>query len=94
MQKDFELNLNGQTTRFSARTGTAHDVGIFETGATTPCVVLTESNALERMFGRLVDNEELIDIAISQATRQGLIERAREGGNPVHEALAFVPNPL
>jgi hypothetical protein len=94
MQKDFELNIDGQISRFTARTGTAHDVGIYENGAAAPCVVLTESNALERAFGRLVDKDELLDLAISQTIRHGLIERARETGGMVREALTFVPNPL
>jgi hypothetical protein len=92
MQKEFELHINGQPMRYTARTGMAHDVGIFEPGAATPCVVLTESNALDLALGRLVDKEELLDIAISQAARHGLIQRSRETGKPVHEALVFVPN--
>lgn len=93
MRKDFEFNLNGRPSRFSARTGTAHDVGIYEEGASVPCVVLSESNGLERALDRLVDKEELLSIAIVQATRHGLIERAMQTGTPVHESLAFVGNP-
>lgn len=93
MRKDFELNINGRTSLFSARTGIAHDVGIYEEGASVPCVVLTESNGLERALNSLVDKEELLSIAIVQATQQGLIERAIRTGEPVHESLTFVPNP-
>lgn len=93
MRKDFEFNIDGRTFRFSARTGTAHDVGIYEEGASVPCVVLTESNGLDRVLDRLVDKEELLSIAIVQATQQGLIERALQTGAPVHESLVFVPNP-
>jgi hypothetical protein len=93
MRKDFEFNINGRTSRFSARTGTAHDVGIYEEGASAPCVVLTESNGLERALDRVVDKEELLSIAMVQATQQGLIERAMRTGAPVHESLAFVRNP-
>lgn len=93
MRKDFEFNINGNDCRFSARTGTAHDVGIYEEGASVPCVVLTESNGLERALDRLVDKEELLSIAIVQATQHGLIERAMQTGTPVQESLAFVRNP-
>jgi len=93
MRKDFEFNINGNTSRFSARTGTAHDVGIYAEGASVPCVVLTESNGLERALDRVVDKEELLSIAIVQATQQGLIERAMITGEPVHESLVFVRNP-
>jgi hypothetical protein len=93
MRKDFEFNINGRTFPFSARTGTAHDVGIYEEGASVPCVVLTESNGLERALDSLVDKEELLSIAIIQATRHGLIERAMHTGTAVHESLAFVGNP-
>jgi len=93
MRKDFEFNINGRTSRFSARTGTAHDVGIYEEGASAPCVVLTESNGLERALDSLVDKEELLSIAIVQATQHGLIERAMQTGTPVQESLAFVRNP-
>jgi hypothetical protein len=93
MRKDFEFDINGRTSRFSARTGTAHDVGIYEEGATLPCVVLTESNGLERALDGVVDKEELLALAIAQATQQGLIIRAMETGAPVHESLVFVRNP-
>lgn len=93
MRKDFEFNMNGTACRFSARTGTSHDVGIYEEGASAPCVVLTESNGLERALDRLVDKEELLAIAINQATQHGLIERAMQTGTPVQESLAFVRNP-
>ncbi len=93
MRKDFEVNIDGEISRFSARTGTAHDVGIYEDGASVPCVVLTESNGLERMLDSLVDKEELLSIAIVQATQQGLIRRAMQTGAPVHESLVFVRNP-
>jgi hypothetical protein len=93
MRKDFEFTIDGRTSRFSARTGTAHDVGIYEEGASVPCVVLTESNGLERALDRVVDKEELLSIAMVQATQQGLIERATRTGAPVHESLAFVRNP-
>lgn len=93
MRKDFEFNINGRASRFSARTGTAHDVGIYAEGASVPCVVLTESNGLERALDRIVDKEELLSIAIVQATQHGLIERAIQAGTPIHESLAFVRNP-
>jgi hypothetical protein len=35
----------------------------------------------------------LINLAILQTINHRLIERARETGDPVHEALAFIPNP-
>jgi hypothetical protein len=92
MRKDFEFDIDGKMFRFSARTGTAHDVGIYEEGATVPCVVLTESNGLERALDSLVDKEELLSLAIVQATQHGLIERARQTGAPVQESLMFVRN--
>lgn len=93
MRKDFEFSIDGRTFRFSARTGTAHDVGIYEEGATIPCVVLTESNGLERVLDGFVDKEELLSIAIVQATQQGLIRQAMQTGTPVHESLVFIRNP-
>jgi len=93
MQKDFELEINGQAARFTARTAAGRHVEIYEAGASAPCVVLAEGGGLDRALDRLVDNEELISLAISQVVGHGLIERARETGRPVHEALAFVPNP-
>ena len=93
MQKDFELNIDGQPVNFTARTGVANDVGIFETGAAEPCVVLTENNGLERMLNAVVDKEELLAIAIVQTIKYQLIERARQTGEPVHESLVFVKNP-
>ena len=92
MQKDFELDIDGRTVKFTARSGKAHDVGIYEEGASIPCVVLSENNSLERALDAMVDREELLGIAISQAIRQRLIERSRETGEQVHESLAFVPN--
>lgn len=93
MQKNFEMHINGQIAGFTARTGTANDVGIFENGASTPCVVLSESNGLERMLNPMVDKDELLSIAITQAINDGLIERARRTNQTVHESLRFVPNP-
>lgn len=93
MRKDFEFIVDGRPVRFSARTGTAHDVGIYEESAPLPCVVLSESNGLEQALDRLIDKEELLSIAIVQATRHGLIERALRSGEQVHESLAFVSNP-
>lgn len=93
MRKDFELNIDGRASRFSARTGTARDVGIYEEGASLPCVVLTESNGLERALDSMVDKEELLSLAIVQATQQGLIKRAMQTGVPVRESLVFVRNP-
>ena len=93
MRKDFEFNIDGKTCRFSARTGTANDVGIYQEGASAPCVVLTESNGLERALDSLIDKEELLSIAVVQATQHGLIERALQTGAPVHESLVFVRNP-
>lgn len=93
MQREFELNIDGQPAHFTARTGVDHDVGIFESGAATPCIVLDEHNGLERTLGSLVDKEELLSIAIQQTVRNGLIERARETGEQIRESLVFVPNP-
>ncbi len=93
MEKIFGVQIDGRTVNFTARSGIAHDVGIFENGAAKPCVVLSESNALERVLNALVDKEELLDIAILQAVRQGLIERSIRTGTQMHESLAFVPNP-
>ena len=93
MQKDFELIIDGQAAHFTARTGTAHDVGIYEYGASVPCVVLAESNALERRLNALVDKDELLSIAILQTIKRGLIEQARHSGEIVRESLVFVPNP-
>jgi len=93
MQKDFEANINGQIARFTAQAVPGHHVRIYEAGASLPCVVLSEGGGLDRALGRLVDQDELISLAISQAVNQGLIERARETGEQVHEALVFVPNP-
>jgi hypothetical protein len=93
MQKNFALDIDGQTVHFTARSGIAHDVGIYQDGAAKPCVVLSEGNALERSLNALVDKEELLDLAILQTVRQGLIERAKQTGEQVHESLVFVPNP-
>jgi hypothetical protein len=93
MQKNFELTIDGQVMNFTARPGIAHDVGIFEEGASGPCVVLAESNGLERALNALVDKEELLSIAILQTINHGLIERSRKTGEQVHESLVFVPNP-
>jgi hypothetical protein len=93
MRKDFECVVDGRTASFSARTGSAHDVGIYAEGASTPCVVLTESNGLERALDNLMDKDELLSIAIAQATQHGLIGRAMRTGAQVHESLVFVPNP-
>jgi hypothetical protein len=94
MQKNFELNIDGRISQFTARLGTANDVGIYELDASTPCVVLTRSNGLDRALASLVDGGEMIDLAISQTANHGLIARARERGEPVHEALLFVPNEM
>jgi hypothetical protein len=48
---------------------------------------------LERALNALVDKEELLDLAILQTVRHGLIERAKQTGEQVHESLVFVPNP-
>ena len=93
MQKSFEMQINGQMVSFVARTGTAHDVGIFENGAAVPCVVLTSDHGLERAFSGMVDRDELLSIAILQTVNQGLIERSRQTKQTVHESLIFVPNP-
>lgn len=93
MQKEFEVSIDGQPAHFTARTGTDHDVGIFESGAATPCIVLNEHNGLERTLASLVDKEELLSLAILQTINDGLIERAREAGEQIHETLVFVPNP-
>ncbi len=93
MQKDFELSIDGQAAHFTARTGVDHDVGIFESGAATPCIVLNEHNGLERTLNGLIDKEELLALAIVQTISHGLIERARASGEQVHETLVFVPNP-
>ena len=93
MQKDFELNIDGQPVNFTARTGVAHDVGIYETGASKPCVILSENNGLERVLNSVVDKEELLSLAILQTIKYELIERARQTGEPVHETLVFVKNP-
>ena len=92
MHKDFEVTIDGKTAHFHARAGAAHDIGIYAHGGATPCVVLTESNVLERALHAFVDTDELINLAILQTINHGLIERARETGKPVHEALVFVPN--
>ena len=84
--------IDGQMVHFQARAGAAHDIGIYACNGTTPCVVLTESNVLERALHAFVDTDELINLAILQTINHGLIERARETGKPVHEALVFVPN--
>jgi hypothetical protein len=94
MQKNFDLSIDGRISHFTARLGTADDVGIYELDAAAPCVVLTRSNGLDRALGALVDGEELIDLAISQTANHGLIARAREKGEPVHEALLFVRNEM
>lgn len=93
MQKEFELSIDGQVAHFTARTGVDHDVGIFESGASTPCVVLNENDGLERALGALVDKEELLSLAVVHTISHGLIERARQTGEQIHETLAFVPNP-
>ena len=92
MQKDFEVMIDGQTMHFQARAGAAHDIGIYADGVATPCVVLTESNALERALHAFMDTDELINLDILQTINHELIERARETGKPVHDALVFVPN--
>jgi hypothetical protein len=93
MQKNFEIDVDGRAVNFTARSGIARDVGIYEDGAAKPCVVLSESNVLERALNALVDKEELLDLAILQTVRHGLIERAKQTGEQVHESLVFVPNP-
>ena len=92
MHKDFEMMINGKLAHFQARAGAAHAIGIYAHGVATPCVVLTESNILERALHAFVDTDELINLAILQTINHELIERARETGEPVHEALVFVPN--
>lgn len=91
MQKEFEMNIDGKVSRFVARTGVDDDVGIFEIGAQTPSVVLTESNGFERLMGALVDKAELLDLAIAQTGANHLIERARRDGVCVSEAFRFAP---
>ncbi|MET0964089.1 MAG: hypothetical protein ABWY05_14925 [Noviherbaspirillum sp.] len=93
MQKEFEVSIDGMPVSFTARTGVANDVGIYESGASAPCVVLTENNGLERILNAVVDKEELLDIAILQTINQELIQRARQTGEPVHESLIFVKHP-
>ena len=93
MQRDFEHEIDGQLVTFTARTGTARDVGIFESGASAPCVVLTSDHAFERSLGAIVDKEELLSLAIIQTIKHGLIERARQSRQTVHESLVFVANP-
>ena len=93
MQRNFEQEINGQLIQFTARTGTAHDVAIFESGAVSPCVVLTSDHGLERALGALVDKDELLSIAITQTLNHGLIARARQSRQTIHESLVFVPNP-
>lgn len=92
MQKDFEVTIDGQTAHFQARAVAAHHIEIYANGSAAPCVILTESNLLERALHSFVDTGELISLAIVQTINHRLIERARETGKPVHEALAFVPN--
>lgn len=92
MQKKFEITVDGRVVNFTARSGMARDVGIYEDGAAEPCVVLSESNALERALNALVDKDELLDFAILQTVRHGLIERAKQTGEQIHESLVFVPN--
>jgi hypothetical protein len=93
MQTNFELDIDGQAVSFTARSGRAHDVGVYEDGAANPCVVLSQNNALERTLDALVDREELLAIAVSQTIRHRLIERFKQTGEQVHESIAFVPNP-
>ena len=92
MNKSFEVNINGVSRYFSAHTNTDDAVSLYEKGSETPCVVLTRTNMLDRALGSLVNKDELIDLAISQATQHSLIHRAIEEGKPVHETLTFVPN--
>jgi len=92
--KEFDVTIDGVTSRFTARTDVNNDVCIYEAGAETPSVVLMRSNMMERALSSLIDQDELIGLAISQATNDGLIVRARQEGRPVREAIAFVPHEM
>jgi len=92
MNKAFEVTINGVARQFSAHTNADDIVSLCENGADTPCVVLTRAHMLDRSFGTLVNEDELIDLAISQATQHSLIHRAFQEGKPVHEVFTFVPN--
>ena len=94
MSKVFEVVLNGVSANYVARANAGGEVSIYEQGSDKLCVVLTRSNVLDRALGSMVNNEELIDIAISQAVNNSLIFRAKDEGRVVHEALVFVPNEL
>jgi hypothetical protein len=85
--------IDGQAAHFHARATAAHHIEIYANCSAAPCVILTESNLLERALDAFVDTGELINLAILQTINHRLIERARETGDPVHEALAFIPNP-
>jgi len=94
MSKVFEVILNGVSANYVARANAAGEVSIYKQGAETPCVVLTRSNVLDRALGSMVNSDELIDIAVSQAINNSLIFRAKDEGRVVHEALVFIPNEL
>jgi hypothetical protein len=57
MQKEFEVSIDGQPAHFTARTGTDHDVGIFESCAVKPLIVYIVYNGVDLTLWLLVDME-------------------------------------